>query len=61
MAITSFWDERKLLVFVALIIAASAAMLLELNAVRHGARSLPDEIVTFVITPVQQAVTQTSS
>lgn len=60
-AITSFWDERKLLVFVALIIVASAAMLLEVNAVRHGERSLPDQIINFVITPLEHVATETSS
>lgn len=60
-AITSFWDERKLLVFVALIIVASIAMLMEVNAVRHGGRSLPDQIVNFIVTPVQHGVTETTA
>jgi rod shape-determining protein MreC len=60
-AITSFWDERKLLVFVSLIIAASIFMLVELDAARHGARSLTDQIVNTVIVPVEDAVTQTTS
>lgn len=55
-AITSFWDERKLLVFVALIIVAALAMLIEVNAARHGQRSLPDQIVDAIITPVQRGV-----
>jgi len=60
-AITSFWDERKLLVFVALIIVASVAMLLEVNAARRGARSISDQVVSSVITPVEHVVTQAAS
>ena len=60
-AIPSFWDERKLFVFVALIIVAAAAMLLEIDAVRNGRQSLVDEIVASVLTPVESIVTQTGS
>ena len=60
-AITSFWDERKLLVFVALIILASLAMLLELGAARRGARSLPDEFVNSIIAPLERGVSETAN
>ncbi len=60
-AITSFWDERKLLVFVALIIIASSAMLIEINAARRGERSLSDQIINTTVTPIQNAVVQTAS
>ena len=60
-AIVSFWDERKLLVFVTLIILASAAMLLEINAARQGQRSLSDQIVNTIVTPLQNAIVQTGS
>jgi len=60
-AITSFWDERKLLVFVTLIILASVVMLIELDAARHNERSFSDQIVNTVIVPVEDAVTQTAS
>lgn len=59
-AIASFWDERKLLVFVALIIAASVVMLVELAAARRGDRTLPDQLITSVIVPVEDALTQAS-
>ncbi|HEV2037932.1 MAG TPA: rod shape-determining protein MreC, partial [Candidatus Eremiobacteraceae bacterium] len=58
-AITSFWDERKLFVFVTLIIVASVAMLVEIDAARRGERSLTDQIVSFVIVPVESAVSHT--
>jgi len=54
-AIPSFWDERKLLVFLALIIVASAAMLFEIDAARRGGQSLADEIVGTVVTPLARA------
>lgn len=60
-AITSFWDERKLLVFVALIIVASIAMLFELSAARHGERTLSDQVTNSIVTPVQNAIVQTAS
>jgi rod shape-determining protein MreC len=60
-AITSFWDERKLLVFVTLIILASIVMLVELDAARHNERSLSDQIVNTVVVPLESAVTQTAS
>ena len=60
-AIASFWDERKLLVFVALIIVASVVMLVELDAARRGDRSLPDQLITSVIVPVEDALTQTAT
>ena len=55
-AIPSFWDERKLLVFLALIIVASVAMLFEINAARRGGQSLADEIVGTVVTPIARAI-----
>ena len=60
-AITSFWDERKLFVFVTLIIAASIIMLVEIGAARRGERSLSDELVSSVVVPVENAVTQSAS
>ena len=60
-AITSFWDERKLLVFVTLIILASVVMLIELDAARRSERSLSDQIVNTIIVPVENVVTQTAS
>lgn len=60
-AIVSFWDERKLLVFVSLIILASAAMLIEINAARQGQRSLSDQIVSTVVSPLQNALVQTGA
>jgi rod shape-determining protein MreC len=60
-AIVSFWDERKLLVFVALIIVASLAMLLEINAARQDQRTLSDELVTSILVPVENAIAQTST
>jgi rod shape-determining protein MreC len=60
-AIVSFWDERKLLVFVSLIIVASLAMLFEINAARADQRTLSDELVTTVLVPIENAVTQTTS
>jgi rod shape-determining protein MreC len=55
-AIPSFWDERKLLVFLALIIVASATMLFEIDAARRGGQSLADEIVGTVVTPIARAI-----
>jgi rod shape-determining protein MreC len=55
-AIPSFWDERKLLVFVALIIVASALMLLELDAVRSGRQSIIDQVVSAVYVPVESGI-----
>ena len=60
-AIVSFWDERKLLVFVALIIVASAAMLLEINAARQGQRTLSDELVSTVVAPIQNVLVETAA
>jgi rod shape-determining protein MreC len=60
-AIPSFWDERKLLVFVALIIVAAAVMLLELDAVRHGRQSLIDQLVSAVYVPVESAIAHAAS
>lgn len=60
-AIVSFWDERKLLVFVALIIIASVAMLIEIDAARAGSRSLSDQLVNSIVTPVQNALVQTGA
>ncbi|HXW77627.1 MAG TPA: rod shape-determining protein MreC [Candidatus Eremiobacteraceae bacterium] len=55
-AIPSFWDERKLLVFVALIIVAASAMLLQIDAVRHGRQNLIDEAGASVFAPIGDAV-----
>jgi len=55
-AIPSFWDERKLLVFLALIIVASATMLFEIDAARRGGQSLADEIVGTVVAPLANAL-----
>lgn len=60
-AITSFWDERKLFAFVALIIVASAFMLIEIDAAKQSSRSLPDQVVNSVVAPLQNAVVQTGS
>jgi rod shape-determining protein MreC len=60
-AIVSFWDERKLFVFVSLIIIASIAMLVEINAARADQRTLSDEFVATVLTPVETAITQAAS
>lgn len=57
-AIPSFWDERKLFVFLALIIVAAGAMLLEIDGARNGRQSLVDEFAASVLTPVETAVTQ---
>ena len=54
-AIPSFWDERKLFVFITLIIVASAATLLELDAARNGRQSFVDEITVSVLAPVEHA------
>lgn len=55
-AIPSFWDERKLFVFIALIIVAAAAMLLEVDAVRDGRQSIVDEFAATVLTPIEGVV-----
>ena len=55
-AIPSFWDERKLFVFVTLIIVAAAATLLELDAARNGRQSFLDEVTVSVFAPVEQAI-----
>jgi cell shape-determining protein MreC len=60
-AITSFWDERKLLVFVTLIILASIVMLVELGAARHNERSLSDQIVNTILVPFESVVTQSAN
>jgi rod shape-determining protein MreC len=60
-AIVSFWDERKLLVFVSLIILASSAMLFEINAARTGSRTLSDQLVNGVIVPIQNGLVQAGS
>lgn len=59
-AIASFWDERKLFVFVALIIVASLAMLVELAAARRGDRTIVDQLITSVIVPVEDALTHSA-
>lgn len=55
-AIPSFWDERKLFVFVTLIIVAALATLLEVDAVRNGRQSIADELASSVFTPVEGAL-----
>ena len=56
-AIPSFWDERKLFVFVTLIIVAAIATLLEVDAARNGRQSIADEIAGVVLAPVESALT----
>ena len=56
--IHSFWDERKLLVFVALIIAAAGFMLLEIDASRHGRQSVADVMAGAVFTPLETGLTR---
>ncbi len=55
-AIPSFWDERKLLVFLALIIVASVVMLIEIDAARRGSQSLADQFAGTVVGPIQGAL-----
>jgi rod shape-determining protein MreC len=55
-AIPSFWDERKLFVFVALIIVAAAATMFEIDAARNGRQSLVDEFAASVLAPVEGAI-----
>lgn len=55
-AIPSFWDERKLFVFIALIIVAAAATLLEIDAMRDGRQNLVDEFTATVLTPVEGTI-----
>ncbi|MDQ2818115.1 MAG: rod shape-determining protein MreC [Candidatus Eremiobacteraeota bacterium] len=57
-AIHSFWDERKSVVFVALIIVAAASMLLELDAFRAGRQSLLDQFAGSVVVPIQSTLTR---
>ena len=52
-AIHSYWDERKLLVFVTLTIIACAVMLLEIDAARNGRQSPIDDVVSAVLTPIE--------
>lgn len=56
-AIHSFWDERKLLVFVALIIVAASIALLEIDASKHGRQSPIDVAVGALFTPLQSGLT----
>ncbi len=58
-AIPSFWDERKLLVFLALIIVASLVMLVEIDAARRGRQSIADQVAGTVVSPIQSALTTT--
>lgn len=60
-AIPSFWDERKLFVFITLIIIAALATLLEVDAARNGRQSLVDEIASSVIAPVEGVVTRSAT
>jgi rod shape-determining protein MreC len=57
-AIPSFWDERKLFVFITLIIVAAAATLLEVDASRNGRQSIVDEVTSTVLTPLQNIISQ---
>ncbi len=57
-AIHTFWDERKLLVFVALIIVASLVTLVELDAARNGRQSVLDVVAGAVFTPIQSGATR---
>jgi rod shape-determining protein MreC len=59
-AIPSFWDERKLFVFVTLIIVAAVVALLEISAARNGRQSLVDEFAAGIIAPIEYAVTGTT-
>lgn len=58
-AIPSFWDERKLLVFLALIIVASVVMLIEIDAARRGRQSFADQVAGTVVAPIQSALMMT--
>jgi len=60
-AIPSFWDERKLFVFVTLIIVAAVATLLEIDAARSGRQSLADEITTSIFAPIEGALSAASN
>jgi len=57
-AIHSFWDERKLLVFVALIIGAACVSLLEIDAAKHGRQSVLDVAAGALFTPLQSGLTR---
>jgi rod shape-determining protein MreC len=52
-----FWDERKLLVFVALIIVAAGIAVIEIDAAKHGRQSAIDVAVSTVYTPAQTGLT----
>ena len=54
-------DERKLLVFVTLIIIAAAATLLEINAFRQGRESLGDQLVGSILTPVESVIARSAT
>lgn len=56
-AIPSFWDERKLFVFITLIIIAAIATLLEIDAARNGRQSIADEVTSSIFAPVEGALT----
>ena len=57
-AIHTFWDERKLLVFVALIIVAASIALLEIDATRNGRQSPIDIAAGAIFTPLQSGLTR---
>jgi rod shape-determining protein MreC len=57
-AIHSFWDERKLLVFVTLIIVAASVTLMEIDAVRNGRQSALDVVAGAIFTPVMTVLTR---
>ena len=60
-ATPSLWDERKLFVFVTLIIVAAVATLLEIDAARSGRQSLADEITTSIFAPIEGALSTASN
>ena len=60
-AIPSFWDERKLFVFVALIIVALLVTLFEVQAARDGRQSVVDEVTATVLAPIEGAVSATAN
>ena len=53
----SHWDERKLLVFITLIVVAASVTLIEIDAARHGRQSALDVVAGAVLTPVMTVAT----
>jgi rod shape-determining protein MreC len=56
-AIVSFWDERKLLVFITLIVVAASVALIEIDSARHGRQSALDIAAGAIFTPVMSGLT----